>query len=499
MVYFYGLLKKLNEELFRGDAKADGLKWIGILDVFGFESFENNSFEQFCINFANERLQQFFNTYILSSEQDEYRIEAIFWTPIQVPDNQDVIDLVDGQPQGILAVLDSACRMPKGSDKDFTANLFQFHKKHARINKVERITSKDKTKKGFDLINGFSLRHYAGIVTYNAKEFLAKNQDSTHPDTVILFGASKSTVVREMIGVMNEADDDSKGQRKKATAFKSTGSTFSKQLSSLMTLLYQTSPYFVRCIKPNPVKKPGMFSWDYVRPQLQCGGIIEALRILKCGYPTRATYIKLHEVYGKILKPEPPNLNKRDFCEALLRVCGKGIIERSDFQLGLTKVFFRAGKQAFLEELLHAKTDLSPDTVKQIKRFLFNKRMQRVRASIRVHTVFAVRLRQMRALKRITRAGHVINYMAKTFFALLSRLRRKNSALALQASMVSYTAAKQFRAMKDGAVALKEFYFHNRLRRGLRASLTLRIQATRERKKKGTRRKRKRTKRNGEG
>jgi myosin heavy subunit len=125
-----------------------------------------------------------------------------------------------------------------------------------------------------------------------------------------------------------------------------------------------------------------LFNWDYVRPQLECGGIIDALRILKCGFPTRCTYEKIFSRYGKILQPTPPHLNKRDFCEAILRCAGE-TLDRQEFQLGLTKVFFRPGKQAFLESLLEEGAELPPETIKAIKRFLRNKRFFRVRGAIR--------------------------------------------------------------------------------------------------------------------
>jgi len=378
---FAYIVAQINNQLFPPHARSDELKWIGILDVFGFESFEHNSFEQFCINFCNERLQQYFNRYILKSEQDEYRAEAIMWTPIRVPDNQDVIDLIErrANPPGLLSLLDAACKMPKGDDKGFTANVFQIHSSHARIKQVTRI--KVAGQKGILPINGFSIHHYAGQVTYNAKEFLSKNSDATQSDNQALFATSKSSVTRQLLTEAAEAKAPAPG-KSSSSSFQSTGSVFSSQLQSLMALLYQTTPYFVRCVKPNRLKKPQQFDWEYVRPQLECGGIVEALRILKCGYPTRCTYQAIFERYGSILHPTPPDLNLRDFCEAVLRNAG-ATLERSEFQLGLSKVFFRPGKQDFLESLLEEGGELPAETVRAIRRFMLNKRLQRARAAIR--------------------------------------------------------------------------------------------------------------------
>jgi myosin-5 len=200
----------------------------------------------------------------LKSEQDEYILEAIMWTPISVPDNQDTIDLVDKKGTGILAVLDSACKMPKGDDKAFVQNLFTIHPKHTRLTQVTRV--KKEGAKGIIPMNGFSISHYAGTVIYNAKDFLPKNADFTSPDTVALFAASKSPIGKLILAEPDETKSVLGGAAKKAaapasgaTAFKSTGSVFSTQLNSLMTTLYDTTPHFVRCIKPNKLKKPGIY------------------------------------------------------------------------------------------------------------------------------------------------------------------------------------------------------------------------------------------------
>jgi len=465
---FRYIVGRMNDELFDPRSRLPDVKWIGILDVFGFESFDNNSFEQFCINFCNERLQQFFNGYILQSEQDEYRLEAIQWVPIKVPNNQDCIDLIDKRPSGILSILDSACKMPKANDEVFVRNLFSLQSFHNRLKPVKRITPKGQ--KNFININGFSIRHYAGEVIYNAAEFLLKNADATHPDTIALFASSSHGAMQK---VLQEEDEAAAKRLAAATggapqgSSKSTGMYFSDQLSTLMNLLYDTTPYFVRCIKPNPQQKPGIFDWDKVQPQLECGGIIEALRILKCGYPTRCGYDIIFERYGKILKPTPPNLNKRDFCEAVLRCTGDGL-DRSEFQLGLSKVFFRPGKQEFMENLLSAGTELPHATVDKIQRFLVNKRFQRGRGAIRVHILFAIRIKRMRALRRITRAARVVNVICGTMMACLKRVRKRQGAKALQSYIRTTMVERRVWARKRAAMLIGGFFMHERRRHALR-------------------------------
>jgi myosin heavy subunit len=194
----------------------------------------------------------------------------------------------------------------------------------------------------------------------------------------------------------------------------------------------------VRSSCPFPCVVAGVqanFSWSYTHPQLQCGGIVEALRVLKLGYPSRCAYGLVHSRYRAILRPnEPPDLNKRDFCEAVLAILGEGQVEKKDYQMGLTKVFFRPGKQAFMEELLKRDSALPDVTIKRIKRFLRNKRLQRARASVRVHCRFAIRLRRMRAFWRfnaLVREVRVINLTMRTCSAsqlLIERLPAMPSA-----------------------------------------------------------------------
>lgn len=465
---FQWVVNRINFELYKPESRDPNLKWIGILDVFGFESFEHNSFEQFCINFANERLQQYFNGYILLSEQEEYLAEAIQWVPLKVPNNQDVIDLIDRKPNGILAVLDSECMMPKSTSETFIQNLFKVFRFHKRMAQVRRVTKAGV--QGFTSINGFSIVHYAGKVIYNADDFLVKNNDAPSPENVELVASSTSSVIRSLLDVPEE--DEAK---KSKGGLKSTGSVFSKQLESLMNTLQPTTPYFVRCIKPNPLKKPGIFDWKYTRPQLECGGIIEALRILKCGYPTRCTYDDIFDRYGHILNPTPPKLNKRDFCEAVLRCCGTGL-DRSEFQLGLSKCFFRPGKQEFLEELLQG-PELTGPTIMAIKRFLLNKRFQRARGAITAHIGFTFILRRMRAELKVKRVFSMASIISSTFVASLAEQRQAIAAVRMQAAARAILEHKFVLDRKHMAGVVTAFYQHNVMRKKLQVEVDKRIQA----------------------
>jgi myosin heavy subunit len=382
-------------------SEGSGVTWIGILDVFGFEIFENNSFEQFCINFANERLQQYFNEHVLKAEQDLYKKEALLWDPIDLPDNQDCIDLVMSKPYGIFPILDSTCVQPKGTDEVFTANLFKAHKYHPRLRQMKQRKRSDSDKQ-YETMNGFVIRHYAGAVIYDCADFLVKNADASEFDTLELFLTSKNEIATKILRIKADGQlEDTK--RGFARAFRSTGSVFSDQLSELMTTLRKTAPYFVRCIKPNPTKAPKNFVDEYVRPQLRCGGLIEALRIIKLGFPTRCLYARINEIFNPILKDKPvTNLNLRDFSEGIMRYCGndKDKLARDEYQLGLTMVFFRPGKQTYLTDILEKKpTDISKQQVTDIRKWLIKKRVFRARGTIRAWIRSRNMLNEMRFKK----------------------------------------------------------------------------------------------------
>jgi myosin heavy subunit len=375
--------------------------WIGILDVFGFEIFEHNSFEQFCINFCNERLQQYFNEHVLKAEQDLYKREALLWDPIDLPDNQDCIDLVMGKPYGIVPILDSTCVQPKGTDLVFTANLFKAHKYHPRLRQITQ-HKKSESDKQFTQLNGFVIRHYAGAVLYDCAEFLVKNADASEFDSVECFMESKSSITQEILRVQaNGTVVDAKRSAKRA--FLSTGTVFIEQLNSLMATLKATAPYFVRCIKPNPNKAAKQFEGEYVRPQLRCGGLIEALRIIKLGFPTRCAYKRVHELFAPILKDKPiTNLNMRDFTEGLLAYVGNPAQRpaKGEYQLGLSMIFFRPGKQEYLTSVLEKKPeDITAQQKAQIRKFLIKKRWIRGRGTVRAWLKSGKMLNEMRFKK----------------------------------------------------------------------------------------------------
>jgi myosin heavy subunit len=510
---FNWVVRRINSVLC--NEHPDQFKYIGILDVFGFESSDqNNSFEQLCINFANERLQNYFNEHIIKSEQDEYMREALPWTPITVPDNTDMIDLIEGKPNGIIAQLDSACVMPNGTDVIFLDNLLQAHPRHARLSRshARRVRRKSLVAVKFNInlssggstsvndsaakgravggstrqrFEGFSLRHYAGQVTYNVTGFLDKNNDNVHPDTEKLLATSGVAVVTELV-VKPDAKDGARPKRRKA--FSSVGTFFSKQLASLMKTLTASTPHFVRCVNPNQFKQPRTFDDDYVRPQLRCGGLVEALRILKLGFPSRVAYDEIYNRYGATLPDfirakiqdgdgSSSNAQKADFAEALFMAFG---MDTKDYQLGLTKVFFRPGKQEFLENILGQNDTLSQDIIDKIRSLMVRKRIARMRAGILLLVRLQLWVNKKRAKDRLLANAAKVVFIAESLATPLRAVFERRAVRTLQAYMHQTVAQRTAAAKSNATGELQRFLRAAARRQALKRVLDARTVARRE-------------------
>ncbi|CDP03822.1 unnamed protein product [Coffea canephora] len=307
---------------------------IGVLDIYGFESFKTNSFEQFCINLTNEKLQQHFNQHVFKMEQEEYTKEEINWSYIEFIDNQDVLDLIEkrfhmtvmGKPGGIIALLDEACMFPRSTHETFAQKLYQTFKNNKRFSKPKLSRS------------DFTVCHYAGDVTYQTELFLDKNKDYVIAEHQDLLNASTCSFVA---GLFPPTGDESSKQSK----FSSIGSRFKQQLQSLLETLNGTEPHYIRCVKPNNLLKPAIFENQNVLQQLRCGGVMEAIRISCAGYPTRKPFYEFLDRFG-ILAPDVLD-GSNDEVAACKRLLEKVGLE--GYQIGKTKVFLRAGQMAELD------------------------------------------------------------------------------------------------------------------------------------------------------
>ncbi|GBP20574.1 Myosin-VIIa [Eumeta japonica] len=326
---FITIVKKINAAIYR--PKSTMRTAIGVLDIFGFENFDHNSFEQFCINFANENLQQFFVRHIFKLEQEEYNHEGINWQHIEFVDNQDALDLIALKQLNIMALIDEESKFPKGTDQTMLAKLHKTHGLHRNYLKPKS-----------DINTSFGLNHFAGIVFYDTRGFLEKNRDTFSADLLQLIHVSTNKFLQHIF-----QDDIVMGsETRKRTPTLST--QFKKSLDLLMRTLGTCQPFFIRCIKPNEYKKPKLFDRGLCCKQLRYSGMMETIRIRRAGYPIRHSFKEFVERYRFLISGVPP-AHKTDCRMATSRICA-AVLGKSDYQLGHTKVFLKDAHDLFLEQ-----------------------------------------------------------------------------------------------------------------------------------------------------
>uniref|UniRef100_A0A8C7BKT1 Myosin-7B n=1 Tax=Neovison vison TaxID=452646 RepID=A0A8C7BKT1_NEOVI len=336
---FRWLVSRINQTL---DTKLPRQFFIGVLDIAGFEIFEFNSFEQLCINFTNEKLQQFFNQHMFVLEQEEYKREGIDWVFIDFGlDLQPCIDLIE-KPLGILSILEEECMFPKASDASFRAKLYDNHAGKSPNFQQPRPDKKRKYQAHFEVV------HYAGVVPYSIVGWLEKNKDPLNETVVPIFQKSQNKLLATLYE--NYAGSCSK-KRKKAASFQTVSQLHKENLNKLMTNLRATQPHFVRCIVPNENKTPGVMDAFLVLHQLRCNGVLEGIRICRQGFPNRLLYADFRQRY-RILNPGAiPDDTFMDSRKATEKLLGSLDIDHTQYQFGHTKVFFKAGLLGVLEEL----------------------------------------------------------------------------------------------------------------------------------------------------
>ncbi|KAI1890238.1 hypothetical protein AGOR_G00151660 [Albula goreensis] len=324
--------------------------FIGVLDIAGFEIFDLNSFEQLCINFTNEKLQQFFNHHMFILEQEEYKREGIEWTFIDFGlDLQACIDLIE-KPLGILSILEEECMFPKATDISFKAKMYDNHIGKSANFLKPRPDKKRKYEAHFELV------HYAGVVPYNIFGWLDKNKDPLNETVVAIFQKSANKLLASLYEnyVGTDTADPKTGtkeKRKKAASFQTVSQLHKENLNKLMTNLRSTQPHFVRCIIPNETKTPGVMDPFLVLHQLRCNGVLEGIRICRKGFPNRILYADFKQRY-RILNPQAiPDDKFVDSKKAAEKLLSSLDIDHTQYRFGHTKVFFKAGLLGQLEEM----------------------------------------------------------------------------------------------------------------------------------------------------
>ncbi|NXH00019.1 MYO6 protein, partial [Loxia leucoptera] len=346
--------------------------FIGVLDIAGFEYFEHNSFEQFCINYCNEKLQQFFNERILKEEQELYQKEGLGVNEVRYVDNQDCIDLIEAKLVGILDILDEENRLPQPSDQHFTSAVHQKHKDHFRLSIPRK--SKLAVHRNIRDDEGFIIRHFAGAVCYETMQFVEKNNDALHMSLQSLICESKDKFVRQLFEANTNNNKDPK-QKAGKLSFISVGNKFKTQLNLLLEKLHSTGSSFIRCIKPNLKMTSHHFEGGQILSQLQCSGMVSVLDLMQGGFPSRASFHELYNMYKKYLPEKLARLDPRLFCKALFKALG---LNENDYKFGLTKVFFRPGKFAEFDQIMKSDPDHLAELVKRVNRWLICSRWKKV-------------------------------------------------------------------------------------------------------------------------
>ncbi|XP_071860553.1 myosin heavy chain isoform X31 [Bombus fervidus] len=344
---FKWLVKKCNETL---DTQQKRQHFIGVLDIAGFEIFDFNSFEQLCINFTNEKLQQFFNHHMFVLEQEEYTKEGIQWEFIDFGmDLLACIELIE-KPMGILSILEEESMFPKATDKTFEEKLNNNH-----LGKSPNFLKPKPPKPGQQAAH-FAIGHYAGNVPYNITGWLEKNKDPLNDTVVDQFKKSSNKLLVEIFADHPGQSGDAgggggaKGGRgKKGGGFSTVSSSYREQLNNLMTTLRATQPHFVRCIIPNEMKQPGVIDSHLVMHQLTCNGVLEGIRICRKGFPNRMVYPDFKLRY-MILAPAAM-ASESDPKKAAQKCFDEIGLDPENYRIGHTKVFFRAGVLGQMEEL----------------------------------------------------------------------------------------------------------------------------------------------------
>ncbi|KAJ6664118.1 hypothetical protein lerEdw1_008333 [Lerista edwardsae] len=436
--------------------------FIGVLDIYGFETFDVNSFEQFCINYANEKLQQQFNLHVFKLEQEEYMKENIPWTLIDFYDNQPVIDLIEAK-MGILELLDEECLLPQGTDENWLQKLYNnFVNKNPLFEKPRMSNS------------SFTIQHFADKVEYKSEGFLEKNRDTVYEVLIDILKNSKFQLCSNFFQDNSVSTSLFNSSIKVKSAkivvkppnkqFRTTvGNKFRTSLYLLMETLNATTPHYVRCIKPNDQKLAFEFDSKRVVQQLRACGVLETIRISSQSYPSRWTYIEFYSRYSILMSQHELSLNdKKQICKIVLQ---RLIQDPSQYQFGRTKIFFRAGQVAYLEKLRSDKLRQACIMIqKNIRGWLQRKKFLHIRQAAVIiqqyfrgqrtvrHAITAAALKE--AWAAIIIQKHCRGYLVRRICQLI-----RVAALTIQAFTRGFLARKRYRKMLEEhkAVILQKY------------------------------------------
>uniref|UniRef100_A0A670KGP5 Myosin VC n=1 Tax=Podarcis muralis TaxID=64176 RepID=A0A670KGP5_PODMU len=409
--------------------------FIGVLDIYGFETFDINSFEQFCINYANEKLQQQFNLHVFKLEQEEYMKENIPWTLIDFYDNQPVIDLIEAK-MGILELLDEECLLPQGTDENWLLKLYNNFANKNPLFEEPRMSN-----------SSFIIQHFADKVEYKSDGFLEKNRDTVYEVLIEILRSSKFRLCA------NFFQDNPVPVSPFSSVIKvKSAKTFRTSLYLLMETLNATTPHYVRCIKPNDQKLAFEFDSKRVVQQLRACGVLETIRISAQSYPSRWTYIEFYSRYRILMSQHELSLtDKKQICKIVLQ---RLIQDPTQYQFGRTKIFFRAGQVAYLEKLRSDKLRQACIVIqKNARGWLQRKKFLHIRQAAVIIQQYFRGQRTVRALKEAWAAIIIQKYCRGYLVRRLCHLIRV-AVLTIQAFTRGFLARRKYRKMVEEQKAL---------------------------------------------
>lgn len=473
---------------------------IGVLDIFGFESFTVNSFEQLCINYANEALQQQFNQFIFKLEQTEYEKEKIEWSFISFPDNKDCLELIEHRVTGLVAMLDDECRLPKASDEKFASRMYKDYANNVRFGATAAQKRSGK----------FSINHYAGLVEYTVATFVEKNKDELPREANALLQSSTNTLLHLLFQApsataavdpdltilppgkrdsLNRDRDRGKTSTSNSGVVQSVGSQFKDQLAALMTTIYATSPHYIRCLKPNDKNVPDNFTRLRITEQLRYGGVLEAVRVARSGFPVRMSHEEFYRryrmlVYSRLQTDKSSKgsvvTDYKGFCgvfvSLLAQIIATPVLERVNklekyafdfkggdkldlggFQVGLTKLFLRKECHDFLETIRYRSQHAACVCLQAWQRASANRswfRNARYAALILQCWVRSTRARRLTQKIRQTCAAITIQKTARRFVCRRRFNSFMYSVILLQSCLRQRCERKKYLLLRQNKAAL---------------------------------------------
>ncbi|XP_061177541.1 unconventional myosin-VI-like isoform X2 [Saccostrea echinata] len=423
------------------------VSYIGLLDIAGFEYFQVNSFEQFCINYCNEKLQQFFNERILKEEQILYEKEGLNVKKITWTDNQDCIDLIETKANGIFDLLDEESKLPTPKPEHFTMEVHNRNKTHFRLSLPRK--SKLKIHRDVRDDEGFLIRHFAGAVCYHTNLFLEKNNDALHASLEFLIQTSSN----KMLKTMFEGIQVSSGKLN----FISVGSKFRSQLQTLMEKLKSTGTNFIRCIKPNVKMVDHLFEGGQILSQLECSGMGSVLELMQQGFPSRTQFADLYNMYKKYMPADIARLDPRLFCKALFKALG---LNENEFKFGLTKVFFRPGKFAEFDQIMKSDPENLAMLVKKVKRWLLCSRWKKAQwcalSVIKLKNKILWRRTQIITLQKSVRMWRDVRRF-RPKYEMIVQVRQSQAQLSQMEEIISQLKKEKEKATKQAKDIEKAF------------------------------------------